>query len=35
MKVLVTGAAGYLGQGIVKAIIDSGNDVIATDKKRG
>ena len=33
MKVLVTGAAGYLGQGIVKAIIDSGNDVIATDKK--
>lgn len=31
MKILVTGANGYLGQGIVKAIIDSGNDVIATD----
>ena len=32
MKVLVTGAAGYLVQWIVKAIIDSGLDVIATDK---
>lgn len=31
MKILVTGANGYLGQGIVKAILDSGNDVIATD----
>lgn len=31
MKILVTGANGYLGQGIVKTIIDSGNDVIATD----
>ena len=31
MKILVTGANGYLGQGIVKSIIDSGNDVIATD----
>ena len=30
MKVLVTGASGYLGQGIVRAIIDTGNDVIAT-----
>lgn len=31
MKILVTGANGYLGQGIVKAILDSGNEVIATD----
>jgi dTDP-6-deoxy-L-talose 4-dehydrogenase (NAD+) len=31
MRILVTGANGYLGQGIVKAILDSGNDVIATD----
>lgn len=31
MKILVTGANGYLGQGIVKSVIDSGNDVIATD----
>mgnify|MGYP004591367425 CR=1 FL=1 len=31
MRILVTGANGYLGQGIVKAIIDSGNDVIAAD----
>jgi len=31
MKVLVTGANGYLGQGIVKAILDTGNQVIATD----
>lgn len=31
MKVLVTGANGYLGQGIVKAILDSGNEVIAAD----
>lgn len=33
MKILVTGANGYLGQGIVKAILDSGNQVIATDFK--
>ena len=33
MKILVTGANGYLGQGIVKAILDSGNEVIATDFK--
>lgn len=33
MKILVTGANGYLGQGIVKAILDSGNDVIATGHK--
>lgn len=31
MKVLVTGANGYLGQGVVKAILDAGNDVIAVD----
>lgn len=31
MKVLVTGANGYLGQGVVKAILDTGNEVIATD----
>lgn len=31
MKVLVTGANGYLGQGIVKSILDSGIDVIAAD----
>lgn len=33
MKVLVTGANGYLGQGIVKEILDSGNKVIAVDFK--
>ena len=31
MKILVTGANGYLGQGIVKSIVNSGNEVIATD----
>lgn len=31
MKVLITGANGYLGQGIVKAVLNSGNSVIATD----
>lgn len=31
MKILVTGASGYLGQGIVKHIIDCGNEVVATD----
>lgn len=31
MKVLVTGANGYLGQGIVKHIIDSGSEVVAAD----
>lgn len=31
MRILVTGANGYLGQGIVKAILNTGNDVIATD----
>lgn len=33
MKILVTGANGYLGQGIVKAFLKSGNEVIATDFK--
>ncbi len=31
MKILVTGANGYLGQGIVKHLLDRGNEVIATD----
>lgn len=31
MKILVTGANGYLGQGIVKHILDSSSEVIATD----
>ncbi len=31
MRILVTGANGYLGQGIVKALLDRGNDVIAAD----
>lgn len=31
MKILVTGANGYIGQGIVKALLDKKADVIATD----
>lgn len=31
MRILVTGANGYLGQGIVKHILDHGNEVVATD----
>ena len=31
MKVLVTGANGYLGQGIVHKLLDQGNEVIAAD----
>ena len=31
MKVLVTGANGYLGQGVVKTLLDNQIDVIATD----
>lgn len=31
MKILVTGANGYLGQGIVKKLVDNKHDVIATD----
>lgn len=33
MKILVTGANGYLGQGVVSRLLDSGNEVIATDLK--
>ena len=33
MRVLVTGANGYLGQGIVKHLLDNGHDVIATGRK--
>lgn len=33
MKILVTGANGYLGQGIVKEIVDAGNEVVASDFK--
>lgn len=31
MRILVTGANGYLGQGIVKHLLDMGQDVIAAD----
>ncbi len=31
MKILVTGANGYLGQGIIKKLLDDGINVIATD----
>lgn len=33
MKILVTGANGYLGQGIVNEILKNGNEIIATDFK--
>lgn len=33
MKILVTGANGYLGQGVVKTLLDMKQDVIATDFK--
>lgn len=33
MRILITGANGYLGSGIVKAILDNGNEVIAVDLK--
>lgn len=33
MRVLVTGANGYLGQGVVNSLLDNGNEVIATDFK--
>lgn len=32
MKILVTGANGYLGQGIVKHLLDHGHFVVATDR---
>lgn len=31
MKILVTGANGYLGQGIVKQLLDDGQNVVASD----
>lgn len=31
MRVLVTGANGYLGKGVVKSLLDDGVEVIATD----
>lgn len=31
MRILVTGANGYLGQGVVKQLLDDGHEVIATD----
>lgn len=31
MKILVTGANGYIGSRVVKKLLDSGNEVIATD----
>lgn len=33
MRILVTGANGYLGQGIVRELLDRGAEVIATDLK--
>lgn len=33
MKILVTGANGYLGKGVVKQLLDDGIEVIATDFK--
>ena len=33
MKILVTGANGYLGKGVVKQLLDDGCEVIATDFK--
>lgn len=33
MKILVTGANGFLGRGIVKRLLDDGMEVIATDRK--
>ena len=31
MKILVTGANGYLGQGVVTSILENGDTVVATD----
>lgn len=33
MKIIVTGANGYLGRGVVKKLLDDGNEVIANDLK--
>lgn len=35
MKILITGANGYLGKGVVKRILDDGMEVVATDIKDG
>ena len=32
-RILVTGANGYLGQGVVTALLNNGHDVIAADFK--
>lgn len=32
MKILVTGANGYLGQGVVRELLKMGNEIIATDR---
>ena len=34
MKILVTGANGYLGKGVVKQLLDDGIKVVATDYKK-
>lgn len=31
MRILVTGANGYLGQGVTKSLLDQGNEVVAAD----
>lgn len=33
MKILITGANGYLGRGITQAVLDRGHEVVATDFK--
>ena len=35
MKILVTGANGYLGRGVVNSLLDLGHEVIATDYSTG
>ena len=31
MRVLITGAAGYIGRHVVKQVLDMGHEVIASD----
>ena len=33
LKILLTGANGYLGKGVVKQLLDDGIEVVATDYK--